>query len=174
MKRKIIIITLSLIIAILILLFLFTMLFIEPWVENKIALAVNTKSSKYKVEIGNVHISLLTSVFKLEAITIRSKPEFEIDGGLDSKITSIDCKGIDFYKAIFNNEYEIDNVIIQGLNAVVPITQDSLNAIIPNLKISIGKITVYGINLEVKGISNTKVFKLKEGNFNFYELQMLE
>ena len=174
MKRKIVIITLSLIIAILILLFLFTVLFIEPWVKNKLTLAVNPQNSKYKVEIGNVHISLLTSVFKLKGITIRLKPESKIDGGLDIEIPSIECKGVDFYKAIFNNEYEIDNVIIQGLNAVIPITQDSLNAIIPNLKISIGKITVYGINLEVKGISNTKVFKLKEGNFNFYELQMLE
>ena len=170
MKRKIFIITISTIITFLLLIFLLTMLFIEPWVENKIALAVNPKNSKYKVEIGNVHISLLTSVFKLEAITIRSKPEFEIDGGLDSKITSIECKGIDFYKAIFKNEYQIDKVIISGLNAVIPITHDSLNAIIPNLAISIGKIHVNGINLEIKGISNTKVFKLKEGKFNVYDI----
>lgn len=174
MKRKIIFKIVVGIIVFVLLLLVLTKLVAEPWIEREIRAALNENNSKYQVEIQDVRVSVFRPGLELKTIGIRTRQDHIRKGDLNGEIRSIKLKGINLFKTLFKKDITIREIVISGVNGVVPFPEDSIQQLISSFGFQVGKIHVEKINIAIKKSSSEEMYSVKEGVFNIYHLQVFK
>ena len=163
------------IIALGLLLKLTAVVILEPWIGKKFQAAANELSKEYRVNIGKVDISLLTSGLELDHITIHTREESGNQGLLKGEIPAIQFIGISLAKAIFNNEIYVWEVIISRVDVQGEISLPVKKGVpkVSSVKIRIGKILLQEINVSVRNISTAQSYSVTKGVLTIYDLHAL-
>lgn len=149
---------------------------VGPMIQRKVQEALNENSQQYHFEIEKVHISLISSSFELEKITIQSKNRQEGNSGLKGEVEFVKVKGISLFKALFKNEYDIAEIIISKplFNGRIPFPkkEEDASPTISKSSIRIGKVQLDNINVALTDSSTPKAFSLQEGFLRLYDIQI--
>jgi len=174
MKRKVYLKIFVGIAAFVLLIKLLTVIFIEPWVGEKIEATLNEKYDDYIVEINNVHISWFSSGLVLENLTIGSRNEHGRLPGFSGEIVSIKLKGINLAKVLFKKQIQINEITISegSFNGKIPFPKKAGPPLISTLNIRIDSILFDKINLAIENTSDKKSFSVKEGVLKVYDLHV--
>lgn len=162
------------VVAFVVLVKLLTIAFVEPWVGKKIEAAVNESSRYYMVEVGTVHISMLSAGVELNSISIYPKQEQSGDREINGRIGSVRFNGINLVKAIFEKDVFIDKITISDskITGEIPFLADTLPPTILPLNIRIGSLVFDRINLSLKNTLNAQTYLVKEGVLKVYDIQV--
>ena len=160
MKRKIYLKILLGIVTLVLLIKFLTIVFVEPWVRERINAELNEENRDYLVEIDKVHILMIRSGIELESIKIYSREEHGGERDLNGEIASIKFKGINLAKAIFKNDIYIREVTISNssIKGKIPFSREAIPPIVSPLNIRIGRILFDKIDLAIENTSNCTVF----------------
>lgn len=148
---------------------------IEPWAEQKIQAALNKENSDYVVELEKVHISVFLGSIDLEGIKVYSKQDTGINHKLQGQIAWIKLAGISRLKALFKNDFDIQDIFISDtkINGTLPPpTEEKKPPIVSPVNVRIGKIHVDNLDLTVKNLGATNFFSLKNGQIKLHEVQV--
>lgn len=161
------------IVTFLLLIILSTTIFIEPWLEGKIQVALNESSKDYRIEVGKVHVSLISSGVELDSITISTKHEVG-NGEVNGEILSIKFNGINLAKVLFKKGIDIREVIISKsrIMAKIPFSVKGRPPIVSPLNIRIRRIIFDQMDLSIGNTSNALAYSVKEGVLKVYDLQV--
>src|SRR5665648_130350 len=153
------------IVVFVVLLLIVTKVVVEPWIGNKIEAKFNEKSKDYVIEINKVHISVFTSSFELDSITLHAKEESGVDRVLNGQIASIKLKGISFWKALFKKDIAINKVIISNtaIRGKIPFPEEDKPPMISSLNIRIDSIRFDNIEFAIQNTLNAASYSVKEG-----------
>ncbi|HZK95837.1 MAG TPA: hypothetical protein VFC67_16665 [Prolixibacteraceae bacterium] len=153
------------IVVFVVLLLIVTKVVVEPWIGNKIEAKFNEKSKDYVIEINKVHISVFTSSFELDSITLHAKEESGVDRVLNGQIASIKLKGISFWKALFKKDIAINKVIISNtaIRGKIPFPEEDKPPMISSLNIRIDSIRFDNIEFAIQNTLNAAAYSVKEG-----------
>jgi hypothetical protein len=131
MKGKTILKILSVTGAFLLLIVLMLILVIKPLIKKKIETTLTEFDRDLKIEIGKIHLSLIEACFKLENITLSSKPEHNGDIYINGEIGLIKFKRINIIKALFKKDIDIREVIVSNSRISVrfPFQHDTIQVL---------------------------------------------
>ncbi|MCX6328171.1 MAG: hypothetical protein NTZ85_01470 [Bacteroidia bacterium] len=151
-----------------------TIVFVEPWVREKIQTELNEKNGDYLIKIDKVHILIIKSGIELDSITICQKQNHGGVRNLSGGIASIKFKGINLAKAIFKkdisiNEVTISNIIIKGNMAF---SREVKHPIVSPLNIRIRRVFLDKIDLAMGNTSTAQFFSVKKGVSKVIDLQI--
>jgi len=160
------------IITLVLLIKVLTIIFIEPWLGERIDAELNKENSNFIVEINKVHILIIKSGLNLEGITIYSKQTHEGDNDLNAEIESIQFKGINLTKAIFSHYIHIRTATISNsiIKGKIPFSGKATPPLVSPLSIGIGRILFDKVNLELKNDSTRQSYSVKDGGLKVYDL----
>ncbi len=149
------------------------LLFVEPWVAQKIQTAVNKPDSDYRVEIGKAHVLLFRSGLTLNKILINSANAPDGRENLSGEIAEIKFSRINLFKIIFNksvqiHELNIDRILFTGM---IPPSKKPLAPLVSPLNIRIDRLTVNGIDLALRKSTTPQAWSLNNGTIKANDLQ---
>jgi hypothetical protein len=176
MKGKMILKILSVTGAFLLVLVLMIILVIEPLIKKKIETSLTEFDRDLKIEIGKIHLSLIEACFKLENITLSSKPEHNGDKDIRGEIGLLKFKRINIIKALFKKDIDIREVTVSNsrISVKFPFKHDTIPVIVLHLNVKIDTIIVDNADIAIRNTSNAQSFSVKEGIVKVYNLQVHE
>jgi hypothetical protein len=155
---------------------LFTSLFLESVVKDKIQSALNKTSNKYTIEIGKVHIHFLPVGIEIKSIAIYTDPSIDTYGDLNGKISFVRISGIHLLKAVFHHDYHFNRLTISEPAIVgrIPFPRHVTAVVLSpfNLRIDLASFEKAGLDLLNK--SDSKAYRLKNGNLKMYNFHILK
>jgi hypothetical protein len=174
MRRKSLLIICSGILALIILIMLITPVVVESWAKNKIQSKFRDKVQDYRLDIGNVDVSIINSGVEIKNITLTTKLKKDGIPALKVEIASFQLKGVKLMKALFRNDIEVGEVVISNSNITgkIPSRQKAPIAWVSPLNISIGHVIFDTIFLDIKSDSTAQAFRLTNGILNVYDLRV--
>jgi len=157
----------------LLLLFLTKVVF-EPWIGRKIQTAINERNSDYILEIGKVHLSIWSSGFELENITIRTNPDRKGIGQLKGEVGSIRFEDIQLWKAIFKKDIVIRQVTIfnTSIKGQIPFPEKERPPKVSTLNIRIDSVFFDNTNAQIGNTLTAQTFSIKDGVWKVYDLRV--
>jgi hypothetical protein len=164
-----------LVIVILVLLIkLLTIVFVEPWIGEKIEAKLNEKGRNFQVEIDKVHIMMFSSGIELKNITISSKQENSGNEELNGRIESLKFKGINLAKALFKKDIDISKVVIfnSSIKGKIPFSGKTSQPIIAPSNIRIGSLLFDKTDLAIESTSTAQSVLVKKSVLKVYDLQV--
>jgi hypothetical protein len=147
---------------------------VEPLILKKIQSAIDGNNKDFNVQIGKVHLSILSSELELEHIAINTKPEQKGIQDINGEVASIRFDGIHILKAIFKRDIEISEVTIfnSSIKGTIPFPEKTMPPKISSLNIHIDSLFVDKTNLKIKNTSTAQAFSIKDGVFKVYHLEV--
>jgi len=151
-----------------------TKVLLAPWIEKKMEVTLNEKYNDYIFGIGKVKISFLKSSMTIENLTISSKNEVSGRKDLIGEITSIRLKGIKLAKMVFKKEIAISEVTFYNtmLTGKIPLAKKSGPPVLSKLNIRVDNLIFNRLNLSFVDQLSDKSFKVTNGLFNAYLLNI--
>lgn len=175
MKRKVLINISFGVVTLVLMIWIGLLMFIEPWVANKIENGLNDKFKDYSIKIGSVNLSIIKSSVEFQDVNVVSRelPKGE-NAFLNGEILSIKLSGIRLFKAIFKNDYSIRKVIISdgNLSIKIPLLNESLPKMVSPFNIRIGSIVFNKVDLSLANSSNVETYVVKKGVLKILDLQI--
>ena len=152
----------------------FAMVIVEPWIGRKIQAAFNEAINEYTFKIGDVHVLLIKSGIELDNVTLSSLKRHGNPGVLNGEITLIEFKGINIIQAIFRNDIYIREIIISNVRIKGEVTfpGKTIAVRVSPVRIRIGKTLINKIELALQDNMTARLFSMKEGVLNLYDLQI--
>jgi len=147
---------------------------IEPLILKKIQSALNESNKDFNVQIGKVHLSILSSELELENIAITTKPDQTGIQDMNGEVASIRFEGIHMVKAIFKNDIEISVVTVSNssIKGNIPFPEKTMPPKISSFIIRIDSLFFDKTNLKVKNTSTAQTFSIKDGVFKVFHLEV--
>jgi hypothetical protein len=174
MKRKPLIVIIFGSIAFLLLIFLLFPAVVEALVEKKIQNKFNSSIQDYILDIGKVDISIINPGIELKNITLYSKKEKEGIPLLKGDIETINLQGVRLLKAIFRKDIEISELTISNIHfaGIFALPQKAAKPKISPLNISIDRLMLDKLFIDVKIDSTAQAFLIKDGLINMRYLEV--
>jgi hypothetical protein len=173
---KIVIYVLTGIIILIVLAKLLTSTVLEPLVKNRIEGQWDGKNGNYLVRVDRVHISLFPSRLEFKSIKISSSLDHPGTGNLNAEIGSLTFDGIKIFKALIRNEIDIREVTVSkiSINGKNSFSDDTKQPVISDLNLSIARIHIDKIILEVEDILSARAYYLNNGELTVRGLEFGE
>lgn len=162
------------IVSLIILFVLLKQIVIEPWFRAKIETAFNKNSVDYNLKIGKVHLSVFKSGIELEDIIVHSVHEQNGLPDLTGMIASVKFKGINLWKALFDNDAEISEVTIfdSRIKGKIALKKQTKVPKISTLNIRIDSLFIDKLGIDIKDSSTATAYSILDGAFKVYDFQV--
>lgn len=148
---------------------------INPWIADKIEIALN-KNDNYIFKIEKAQIRLLSSGIEIKNVSIVPKNKSDYKHDINCKIASVKVKGFNLFSALFSKKITIKSIFVSNcsLNGLIPPIKDNAQPIIIPLEIKVDIITFDGTNVSIAGFSNSEAYSIEEGILKVYDLHLIK
>ncbi len=179
MKKKTLIKIFIGILGVFVLLLLLAKLFLEPWVEKKIQTALQDQKGKYKIEIEDIDVSIFSRGAEFKTIIINDNDSSGLSGDLHGEIASIQCKGVNLRKILFNKDLSLNEIVISNSSIVAAIQfpSDSMSPVPPiisALNFQVNKVSIDHLALFIKDVASSKSYASHHVELKVYDLELQE
>jgi hypothetical protein len=174
MKRKVFLKIITGILLVSLILKFSILLFFDPWIGNKIQSRINKMSANFRVEIGTVQILLFSSGIELKNIIVSRNNDILSDEYFRGSIGSVKFTGINLFKALFRNEYEVNELSISDCSIVgkMQFLENKLPLPAASFSFNINQINIVNADLRLEDSFTSKSYLVKEGMLCVYNLQL--
>ena len=172
MKRKTLLICILSVIGLVLILKLSTILFVEPWMKNKLETVFNEKNEQYHIKSGPIHLRFIFSEIKLDKILLTNKKKK--DGKLFGRITGIRIQGINVFSLLLQKKIAIKKLSISEISIFgqLPHSEKKASPSIMPINLRIGRIVLKKIDFGIKEPEFEKAYNLQSGVLNMYDLKI--
>jgi len=161
------------ILAIVMLVFLAVVFLLEPWVLKKIRAAV-AEQDQYEVLVSDVAISIFKRSLAVQAISVRSVEPGTGGGDVSAEISSVELLGLNLRNAIFNNNFEINEVRITGLKGSLVLPEDTVKPMLAPGHLHIHKFSFAVSDFEIIKPNSHQLYLIKNGSVTAFNLNISE
>lgn len=151
-------------------------LIVNPILKKKILATLNQKYPDYDITIEKVRWMLIPSRLTLKKITVRHTAPPWNKTSLKGDIQSIQFNGIRNIKALFEQEYEIHDIVVTNshIEGKIPFSRKEKIPVTSTIKVRIDHIRFHQINLALKDTSSAQTLIIEEGALQIKDLDIKE